>query len=276
MKVYPYNRKGKKVYKINEFSRITGLPSSTLRYYDREGMLRPSYRDKTTNYRYYGQEDYEKAEILAMLRKNNFSVAEMKDVLLTISTYDDLSFYFTEKKKKLLVEIDDLKAQVETLESLTTTYLSKKSKQAYRISFVEITEQHYIFKDLVGEYEEMGPEVNALYSDAGNHVNGPLFLLDEFIKETPAYRLALPIVNPKSFPQEKRAVLKCGRGLHVCHEGSYDTIANAYRYLIDYANREKLEVKQLFITRFVKARGNVFKGNQESYLTEIILPLKIT
>ncbi|MHC5228127.1 MerR family transcriptional regulator [Enterococcus sp. LJL99] len=263
------------MYKINEFSRITGLPPSTLRYYDREGMLRPSYRDEATNYRYYGQEEYEKAKILTMLRKNNFSVAEMKDVLLTISTYDDLPFYFAEKKKKLLAEMDSLKKQVKKLESLSSASFPKKSEPTYQVSFVEIIEQSYLFKNLVGEYEEMGVEVDALYSKAGSHVNGPLFLLDEFIKETMTYRLALPIANPKKFSQENQAILKSGKGLRVYHEGPYETINNAYKYLIDYVNRQNLEVDQQFITRFIKAPGKLFRGNEESYLTEIILPLKI-
>lgn len=263
------------MYKINEFSRITGLPPSTLRYYDREEMLRPSYRDEVTNYRYYGQEEYEKAKILMMLRKNHFSIAEMKDVLRTISTYDDLPFYFSEKKKKLLIEIEHLNMQVKKLESVSTTSSLKKSQQTYQVSLVELAEQPYIYKNLSGPYEEMGVEVNALYSEAGNLVSGVLFLLDEFIKETDAYRIALPITNSKSFTQNDQAILKSSKGLQVYHEGSYETITNAYKYLIDYVNKEKIKVRQQFITRFIKVPGTVFRGNEESYLTEIILPLEI-
>ena len=39
------------IYKIGEFSKIVGMTTKTLRYYDNEGILPPSYRDKTNGYR---------------------------------------------------------------------------------------------------------------------------------------------------------------------------------------------------------------------------------
>ena len=38
---------------IGEVSKITGLPISTLRYYDTQGIIKPFYKDEETNYRYY-------------------------------------------------------------------------------------------------------------------------------------------------------------------------------------------------------------------------------
>lgn len=34
------------MYRIGEFSKITQLSKKTLRYYDEEGLLSPSYRDQ--------------------------------------------------------------------------------------------------------------------------------------------------------------------------------------------------------------------------------------
>lgn len=89
------------MYRIQEFAKITGLPTTTLRYYDNEGLLKPSIR-KENNYRYYGEKEYEKAKIIAALRENNFSIAEIRDVLATISAnnFKELSYYLVEKKDR--------------------------------------------------------------------------------------------------------------------------------------------------------------------------------
>lgn len=47
------------MYKIGEFSTLSFLTIKTLRFYDEEGILIPSFRDEN-NYRYYSEEDLEK------------------------------------------------------------------------------------------------------------------------------------------------------------------------------------------------------------------------
>ena len=64
------------MYKIGEFSKITNMTVKTLRYYDEENILTPSYRDEDTNYRYYSEEDFKKAELILMLRNLDFSISE--------------------------------------------------------------------------------------------------------------------------------------------------------------------------------------------------------
>lgn len=41
------------MYKIGEFSKITALSVKTLRYYDEEKILIPSFRNNENGYRYY-------------------------------------------------------------------------------------------------------------------------------------------------------------------------------------------------------------------------------
>lgn len=47
-----------KYYKINEFAREVGLSASTLREYDKRGLLIPHHRG-INGYRYYSQEQVE-------------------------------------------------------------------------------------------------------------------------------------------------------------------------------------------------------------------------
>jgi DNA-binding transcriptional MerR regulator len=41
------------MYKISEFSELTGMSKETLRYYEQEQLLEPAFVDPSNNYRYY-------------------------------------------------------------------------------------------------------------------------------------------------------------------------------------------------------------------------------
>lgn len=84
------------MYRIGEFSKITGLTTQTLRYYDREKILSPSYKVEN-GYRYYSTEDIETARFISWLRKFNFSIMEMKDVLSNMKTQEDFNDFIMEK-----------------------------------------------------------------------------------------------------------------------------------------------------------------------------------
>lgn len=66
---------------IGEVSKMTGLPISTLRYYDSEGIISPSYKDESTNYRYYGFFQIPVIKVIVHLKKLGFSNAKIKSHL---------------------------------------------------------------------------------------------------------------------------------------------------------------------------------------------------
>lgn len=53
------------MYKIGEFSKMTGLTTQTLRYYDSEKILSPTYKNEENGYRYYSAEDIEIARFIS-------------------------------------------------------------------------------------------------------------------------------------------------------------------------------------------------------------------
>ncbi|MCU0079038.1 MerR family transcriptional regulator [Extibacter muris] len=85
------------MYRIGEFSKITDLTTQTLRYYDSEKILSPSYRNEGNGYRYYSADDIETAQYISLLRKFNFSIMEIKDVLSNMRTQEDFNDFINEK-----------------------------------------------------------------------------------------------------------------------------------------------------------------------------------
>ena len=74
------------MFSIGGFSKITGLTVKTLRFYHEQGVLLPSCVDDQTGYRYYEQSKVETARIIAHLRKLEFSLSDITEIL---ANYDD-------------------------------------------------------------------------------------------------------------------------------------------------------------------------------------------
>ena len=63
--------------KIGEFSRLSQIAVSTLRYYDDIGLLRPVEVDGFTGYRYYSAEQLPKLNRITVLKDLGLSLTEI-------------------------------------------------------------------------------------------------------------------------------------------------------------------------------------------------------
>ena len=67
------------LYRIGEFSKLTGIPIRTLRYYDSIDLFKPSEVDLFTSYRYYKEEQVKDLELINELKEVGFTLEEIRD-----------------------------------------------------------------------------------------------------------------------------------------------------------------------------------------------------
>lgn len=70
-----------KKYTITETAKMSGLPESTLRYYETIGLIQPIPRDKNTKRRMYSEDDVNLVVAVACLNATGFSIEDMKTYL---------------------------------------------------------------------------------------------------------------------------------------------------------------------------------------------------
>lgn len=70
-------------YTIGEVQKQTGIASSTLRFYDDIGLVRPSYTDENTGYRYYSYQEFWQLEIVKICKSVGIPLKELKRALNT-------------------------------------------------------------------------------------------------------------------------------------------------------------------------------------------------
>lgn len=67
--------------KIGEFSKLTGLPVKTIRYYSDIGLLIPDYVDEDNNYRSYNEEHIKQLNRIISLKGAGFLLKEISELM---------------------------------------------------------------------------------------------------------------------------------------------------------------------------------------------------
>lgn len=103
------------MYRVSEFSEMTGLSKETLRYYAEVKLLEPVYIDPNNKYRYYDNGSYLIAMILVSLRKFNFTIQEMLTVIEDES-FENLEHILNQKKKDIQKKIENLYSTIDEID----------------------------------------------------------------------------------------------------------------------------------------------------------------
>ncbi|WP_394190583.1 MerR family transcriptional regulator [Paenisporosarcina quisquiliarum] len=104
------------MYKISEFSELTGLSKETLRYYEQEKLLEPAYVDPSNHYRYYDDGSFFLAVLLQKLRNFECTIQEMK-VVMDNESFKDLEGLLERKKTRLEEEVQQKQQKIREIEA---------------------------------------------------------------------------------------------------------------------------------------------------------------
>jgi DNA-binding transcriptional MerR regulator len=103
------------MYKVSEFSKMTGLRKETLRYYAEIKLLEPVFIDHNNKYRYYDNGSYLVALLLVHLRRFNFTIQEMLTVV-NDESFENLEQILLKKRQGLVNQVQELNELIEEMD----------------------------------------------------------------------------------------------------------------------------------------------------------------
>lgn len=112
----------KKTYSINEVARLSGLPESTLRYYESIGIIQSIKRDISSGHRIYHELDLDQITSISCLSATGMSISDMKIYLENAKNGGDIA---TEQIRLLSNQQARLKDEAKLL-ALRDEYLKIK------------------------------------------------------------------------------------------------------------------------------------------------------
>jgi DNA-binding transcriptional MerR regulator len=263
------------MYKISEFSRITGLTVKTLRYYDEQGILKASCRAENA-YRFYDDADFQKARLVILLRDLAFSIAEMKEILAQGDSPDDLAYYLAEKRALIAEQIRKDRELLKKFDLYLQPQATGESKMTYQITrkdFAALTVASVRFQ---GKYGDVGKYFGLLLKETGRQACGPPFCCyyDDDYREEADIEACVPTRGAVHGKWVKARELPGITAVCTTHTGNYASLNLAYKAVLDYTGEQGLQCLLPSREIYHQGPGLIFRGNPHKYVTEIVIPVQ--
>ena len=102
---------------IREIAKLCGVSVRTLHYYDETGILKPSYVDKNTGYRYYDEASLLRMQEILFYRELDFSLKSIAEILSSPGYNKEKAL--AEQKKLLILKKERLEKLISAIDGAT-------------------------------------------------------------------------------------------------------------------------------------------------------------
>lgn len=271
-------------YRIGDFSLIARLSVKALRYYDEEGILKPSRVDFATGYRYYDETAADKARAVRALRDLDFSVEEIARILSAAREDEDIGEALSRKAAELEElsrsygrKAAEIKRALDLASARDAGDEGEAAARAVTAAPLRAAEIRYR-----GSYKDVGRHFGTLYRSLGRWSRGPAFCLYREL----AYAEDADIsacVEIADAPVDEAVLRDAGigvvevsgaEGVEIVHRGPYSRLGESYGRLFAYAGAVGRNAKPPIREFYVKGPGLIFRGDENRYRTRIFLPLE--
>ena len=117
-------------YTVGQMAKMLGLAGSTLRYYDKEGLL-PFVERSSGGIRMFREKDYEWLQIIECLKKAGMSIKDIKKYIVLLqqgdSTIQERLELFQHQRTVLLEQMASLQQTLNTLDYKCWYYETAKT-----------------------------------------------------------------------------------------------------------------------------------------------------
>jgi DNA-binding transcriptional MerR regulator len=268
------------LFTIGEFSKVTGLTVKTLRFYHEQGLLNPAAIDHETGYRYYDETKIEAARIIAELRRLDFSLAEIGEILRSCGDDADLLDSLERQRGSIEARMRHDREVSRRLDQLIV--LEREVRETMQNATFEVQEKSVdpmliAAVRIKGKYSDCGRGFSRIGKRFGRQICGKAFLLHydaEFREDDADFEACLPIRRGESTDGISVRELPGGKCVTLMHEGPYDELGRSYAKILKHVKANGYEIEMPTREVYLKGPGMIFRGNPRKYLTEIQLLTK--
>lgn len=137
------------LYTIGEMAKLLDIPASTLRYYDKQGLL-PFVERSKSGIRMFQEKDYEWLKLIECLKKSGLTLSEIKNYIFMAirgdETIEDRLQLFLNQKEVITQKITELQETLKVVEYKCWYYKTAKKAGTVSVpkemSLEEIPEEH--------------------------------------------------------------------------------------------------------------------------------------
>ena len=263
------------MYKIGDFSSMSKTTIKALRYYEKEGLLKPVYIDQNTGYRYYETSQLVEISKIISLRQIGLSIKDIKNILNGC----DMKSILNKRKKEIKENLIIYTTQLSKI-----NYLLEENNMKNEIFIKEIPSYIVYYSDgIISDFSKI-PEFVLERGAECAKANPNLkcitpnycyisYLDGEYKEENIKIRYAEAV---EEFGEETKQIkfMKTTPVTAVCiyHKGSYENLRQSYNIILKYIEDNGYEIIDNVRECYIDGCWN--KDNSDDYLTEIEFPVR--
>ena len=266
---------------IGEFSKASGIPVRTLRFYHERGLLVPVAIDDQTGYRYYDERSLDVARVIVALRELEFPLDDVAEILAGAAEDADILAHLERQKQSLATRLQHYQDVVHHIDQVirserTAREVEQVSAKSYEIEEKSLEPLLVAGIRVTGRYCDCGPVFGKLFRKLGRYAAGkPLCLYydGEYREEDANFEPCIPLRKRVEVDGITLHDLPGGRCVSLIHRGPYDELRRSYARILKYVADRGYEGQLPSREVYLKGPGMIFKGNPQRYLTEIQIPI---
>lgn len=139
---------------IKEAEEATGITRQNIRFYEKKGLIQPE-RNRENDYRKYSEQDIKRLKTIKMLRKLDFPVESIKEILEGNVDFSQAVRYHLDHLKERKKELLD---QINFLEKIEREGADLSSQEKYLKQMEQEERQGSRFTNILEDYRRMARE----------------------------------------------------------------------------------------------------------------------
>jgi effector-binding domain-containing protein len=231
------------MFKIGEFSRFSQVTVKTLRYYDQIGLLKPAEIDPFTGYRYYSASQLPRLNRILALKDLGLSLDQIAQLLEGDLSPDQIRGMLRLKQVEIQQQVQEEQVRLARVEGRLKQIEQEGTMPDYDVVLKKVDPQKVVaIRDIAPTYSDQGPlwkELSVYLAQHGTRAAGPsltIYYDTEYRERDVDVETATPIGAP--LPGTERIKVRELPGVEtmacVIHQGSYDTLGQAYSALLTW------------------------------------------
>lgn len=271
---------------IGKMAELNHTTIATLRLYDKEGLLKPTYTDPETGYRYYDIQKNARLDMIQYMKELGMSLSEIRSVFES-KDLARIESILSEKNEQIYREISELKIQQNAVErSIRALERYRKSPVRGTIS-LEFIDRRYIwaipcpvnfYEGSLADYEDCLTELrNALIRnqipEIHTYSTGTSIRQTDFESRTfTADRIF--IMDDYALYKSRKDLAILDAGMYACiYADSYDDEVSYADRLFEYCRENNYYISGDYICE-VLSEFNVFDENRRHMFLRLQIPVR--
>jgi DNA-binding transcriptional MerR regulator len=234
------------MFRIGDFSRLSQVPVTALRFYDDMGLFKPAQVDRFTGYRYYKLEQLPRLNRILALRDLGLSLEQIAELLDEVVPAEQIRGMLRLKQAELQQNVREEQERLARVEARLKQIESEDKMPDYDVVLKKLEPLHIIaIREIVPTVAQIGPLWTETYKALrakGQDEIAPCFSID-YDEELTLTNMDMEVIYPVAASCPKEIDLEGGRQMATrelegvdsaactIHRGDYDGLGAAYAAL---------------------------------------------